>query len=231
MCPDERGVHTGDGIVKSLLGKVTSLIRGVQDFIIKHGEVEGQSEADRMGWGKVSLRDFGCVLVGLQRFIGGFLALVTEGELSQVAVVITLPRLVLVRPNHKTSGLMLSLHLVVENLRLARLRRGNQMFVKDFQDIFTDLGQLGLNLLTVLFDQSNLRFVAFRLLLLFNRSHDPPGCAPGPNDILVGHRKEISLFHGEFLVGRGNILHVLDHFYGMLSILHVKTVLEYVMGC
>lgn len=117
--PDRNGVHTGNGIVESLLCKVASLIRGVQDFIIKHGKVERQSEADGVGWGKVSLRDFGCIFVGLQRFVGGFLALVAEGELSQVAVVITLPRLVLVGPNYKTLGLVLSLHLVVENLRLA----------------------------------------------------------------------------------------------------------------
>lgn len=99
---DESSVHTGDGIVESLLGKVTSLVRRIQNFIVKHREVEGQSKADGVSGGKVSLCDFSCVLVGLQRLVGGFFAFITESELSQVAVVVTLPRLLLVWPNHKT---------------------------------------------------------------------------------------------------------------------------------
>lgn len=58
--------HTSDSIIKRLLSKVASLIRGVQDLVVEHREVEGQSEADGVGGGKVSLRDFSCVLVGLQ---------------------------------------------------------------------------------------------------------------------------------------------------------------------
>jgi hypothetical protein len=50
---------------------------------------------------------------------------------------------------------------VIENLRLSSLRRGDQVFVKNLQDIFADLGKLGLNLLTILLDESDLSFVAF----------------------------------------------------------------------
>lgn len=93
------GVHTGDSIVKSLLGKVASLVGRVQDFIVKHREVEGQSKADGVSWGKISLCNFGRVLVGLQRLVGRFLAFVTKGELCQVAVVVTLPKLPLIPGN------------------------------------------------------------------------------------------------------------------------------------
>lgn len=85
-----------------------------------------------MSGGKVSLCDFSCVLVGLQRLVGGFFAFITESELSQVTVVVALPILLLVWPNHKTRAEVWSLHLVIENLGLARLRRRDQVFVKDF---------------------------------------------------------------------------------------------------
>lgn len=97
---------------------MTSLIRGVQDFVVKYGEIQGQSETDGVGWGKVSLRDFSCVLVGLQGLIGGLLALVTESELGQVTMVIALPKLQLIPAQPQDPrGKLAGLHLVVEDLR------------------------------------------------------------------------------------------------------------------
>ena len=45
---------------------------------------------------------------------------------------------------------------MVEHLRLSALSRGDQVFVENLKDIFTDFGKLGLNLLTVLLNQSHL---------------------------------------------------------------------------
>lgn len=45
---------------------------------------------------------------------------------------------------------------MVENLGLARLGRGDQVLVKDIEDIVADLSELGLDLLSVLLDEGNL---------------------------------------------------------------------------
>jgi hypothetical protein len=47
-------------------------------------------------------------------------------------------------------------HLVVENLGLSALGRRNQVLVKNLKDIFTDLGELSLDLLAVLLNKSDL---------------------------------------------------------------------------
>lgn len=45
-----------------------------------------------MCWGKIGLSDFSGILVGLKGLVGGRLALVAESELSEITVVVTLPR-------------------------------------------------------------------------------------------------------------------------------------------
>lgn len=59
-------------------------------------------------------------------------------------------------------------HLVVENLRLSALCRRNQVLIENLEDVFADLGELGLDLLAVFLDEDDLGRVAFRLLLLLN---------------------------------------------------------------
>jgi hypothetical protein len=85
------GVRTSNSVVKRLLGEVASQVGGVQDLVVEHGEVEGQTQADGVGRREVSLSDFGSVLISLERLVGRLLALVADGELGQVAVVVTLP--------------------------------------------------------------------------------------------------------------------------------------------
>lgn len=70
---------------------MTCLIRRVQNFIIEHGEVESKTKTDWVCWCKIGLSNFGSVLVGFERLIGGFLASLTKSELSKVAVVVTFP--------------------------------------------------------------------------------------------------------------------------------------------
>ena len=100
---------------------------------------------------------------------------------------------------------------MVEDLGLAALRGGDEVAVKALEDVLADLGKLGLDLLAVLLDESNLGLVALGLLLLLNRGDDSPGGAAGTDDVLIGNGKEISLLDGELLVCGGNGLHVLDH--------------------
>jgi hypothetical protein len=84
---------------------------------------------------------------------------------------------------------------VVEDLGLARLSRGNEMLVENIEDVFADLAELALNLLTVVLDELDLGLIALGLLLLLNRGDDPPGRTASTDDVLVGDRQEIPLFH------------------------------------
>lgn len=102
-------------------------------------------------------------------------------------------------------------HLVVENLGLAGLGRRNQVLVKNIEDIVADLSKLGLDLLSVLLDESNLGRVALGLLLLLDRSDYSPRGTTGANDVFVGNRQKVALLDGQVAVLGGDNLHVLDH--------------------
>lgn len=106
---------------------------------------------------------------------------------------------------------------MVKDLGLSTLGRGDQVLVKNLKDILADLGELGLDLLAVFLNESNLSRVALGLLLLFDRGDDSPGSTAGTDDVLVGDRQEVSLFDGQLLVLGCNGLHVLDHFYKALQ--------------
>ena len=84
-------IRTGNSIVKSLLGQLASLIGGVRDLVVEHGEVQGKTKADRVGRGQAAGGDLSGSLVSLERLVGRGLALITNGELGEVAVVVTLP--------------------------------------------------------------------------------------------------------------------------------------------
>lgn len=162
-----------------------------------------------MGRGEVGGGDLSSSLVGLQGVVGGTLAAVANGELGKVAVVITL-------------------HLVVEDLRLTALGGLDEVLVQNLEDIVADLGKLGLDLLAVLLDQSDLGLVALGLLLLLDRGDDSPRGTAGTNDVLVGDRQEVALLNGELNVGGGDDLHVLDHLcldvslYVQLAVLQIR---------
>ena len=70
---------------------MASLIGSVQDLVVEDGEVEGKTQADGVGRRQLSLGNLGGSLVGLQGLVGGVLATVANGKLSEVAVVVTLP--------------------------------------------------------------------------------------------------------------------------------------------
>ncbi len=87
-------VLTSNGIIESLLGKVAGLIRSVENLVVEDGEVQGKTKADGVSGRQLSLGDLGGSLVGLERLVGRVLALVANGELGKVAVVVTLPVMV-----------------------------------------------------------------------------------------------------------------------------------------
>ena len=82
---------TGNRIVKGSLGQMARLIGRVEDLIVEDRKVQRQTQADRVRRRQIRLRNLGRGLVGLERSIGRHLAPLADGELGQVAVVVTLP--------------------------------------------------------------------------------------------------------------------------------------------
>jgi len=70
---------------------VASLVGRVEDLVVEDGEVQGETKADGMCWSKVGLSNVGSSSVSLKGLVGRSLPLVAKGELSEVAVVVTLP--------------------------------------------------------------------------------------------------------------------------------------------
>lgn len=62
----------------------------IEDLVVEDGEVEGEAQADGVGWREVDERDVLGGLVGEQRVLRGLLAVGAGLELGQVAVVVAL---------------------------------------------------------------------------------------------------------------------------------------------
>lgn len=153
-----KGVKLGNGIIECLLGEVTGSVGAVENFVVEYREVQGQTESDGVGRGKLGNGNVRGSLVGFQRLVSRLLSLVTSGELGEVSVVVSHPlgcwvSFALQRSQRKSS------HLVVEDLGFTSGSRGNQVLVQNAQDVFTDLGQLGLDLLSVTLDHGDLGIV------------------------------------------------------------------------
>ena len=72
---------------------MASLIWRVKNLVVEDGEVEGETKTNGVSGSEVSGGDLGGSLVSLQRLVGRGLTLVTKRELREVAVIITLPRI------------------------------------------------------------------------------------------------------------------------------------------
>jgi hypothetical protein len=168
-----------------------------------------------VGRGQLGHGDVGCGLVSLERLVGRSVSLVAGGELGKVSVVVTHPVLKIPSAQGTFDGDQRNerhdSHLVVEDLGLSGLGGGDQVLVQDGEDVLTDLGELGLDLLPVSLDHRNLGLVALGLLLLLDGGDDSPRSTTSTDDVLVSDGKEVSLLNGELLVGGGNRLHVLNH--------------------
>jgi len=70
---------------------VASLVGSVQNLIVEHREVEGETKADGVSRRQLGLCNLGGGLVGFKRLIGRILALVADSKFGKVAVVVALP--------------------------------------------------------------------------------------------------------------------------------------------
>lgn len=56
------GVELGNSIVEGLLREVASTVGGVQDLVVEDGEVESETQTDRVSWSELSLGNIGSAL-------------------------------------------------------------------------------------------------------------------------------------------------------------------------
>lgn len=168
-----------------------------------------------MSGSELLLSDLGRSLVGLEGVVTDLLALVAGGVLADVAVVVTL-------------------HLVVEDLGLAGAGVGDEVGVDEVEDVTADLVELALDGGDVLLDLLDLGVVAAALLLLLDGGDDSPGGTTGADDVLVGDAEKVALLNAELDVHLGDLLHVLDHLVVTLGLLgelgHVDAVFTLLSG-
>jgi hypothetical protein len=102
-------------------------------FIIEYREVEGKSKTARVCWRQFSDSNIGGGLVSIEGLVGRVFPLVACGKLSQVAVVITHPRM---KGELTLRGIKdTRTHILWEHLRLAWSGRGNKVLVEDVKDV------------------------------------------------------------------------------------------------
>jgi hypothetical protein len=70
---------------------LASLVGRVEDLVVEYREVQCKTKTNGVGRCKVLGSDFSGGLVSVERLVGGGLALVTNGELGKVTVVVALP--------------------------------------------------------------------------------------------------------------------------------------------
>ena len=187
-----QGVDLSDGVLEGLLGELDGLVGVVEDLVLEDGVVQTETETDGVGGVQLARGEVGGLLVGSGGLLGSLGEGLVGGELSQVPVVI-------------------SLHLVEENLGLSRGGRGDEVLIEESDDVTAEGVQLLLDGLSVLLDLLDVGGVALGLLLLLDGRDDPPGSTAGTDDVLVGDREQVPLLDGELNVELGNGLHGLDH--------------------
>ncbi|KAK3025938.1 hypothetical protein RJ639_040854 [Escallonia herrerae] len=135
--------------------------------------------------------------------LGRLLPLGAGLELSQVPVIIPL-------------------HFQIKHLRVPNRRRGDQPGIEQLQYPVTNPRQLVFDLGPVIADGRHVGLIAAALLLLLDGGDDAPRGAPRADHVLVGHREEVALLHGELLRGDqrgGDLLHEFHHLLVPLRLL------------
>ena len=130
----------------------------------------------------------------------------------------------------------LALHLKVQDLGVAGGSEGDEFGVKEFEDSITDVGELRLDLGSIVPDHGHVVLAAVTLLLLLNRGDDAPQGLPRADHVLVRHKEKVSLLDGDLLAlhRRRDLLRELHHLLvplGLLGKLRHLHVLFASQGC
>ena len=117
--------------------------------------------------------------------------------------------------------MVIALHLEIKDLGIAGDGGGDEPGVEELENAVADVGELGLDLGSVVTDRGDVVVVAAALLLLLDGGDDAPGGTAGADDVLVGDGEEVALLDGEllFIGGGGDLLDELDHLLVALGLL------------
>ncbi|KAL0700998.1 hypothetical protein Bca4012_057120 [Brassica carinata] len=110
--------------------------------------------------------------------------------------------------------------LLHKHLGITGSSNGDEPRVEELKDPVADLGELRLDLRSVVLDRRDVVVVAAALLLLLDRRDDAPRGTASADHVLVSDGEEIALLDGELAVdGGGEFLHELYHLLVPLGLL------------
>lgn len=167
--------NISDGIIESRLGQVAGFFWVIEALVVEDGEVQSQSQSDRVGGLKLAVSNIRGSRVGLESSLGNLFVQVVDGVLRNVSVVI-------------------SLHLEVENLGLRSGGLLDQLLIQQIKDILAVSGEFIFELLLVVLDQGQVSR-SLGLFFLLNRRDSSPSSSSSSNGVLVGNRQKVSLFN------------------------------------
>merc|ERR1719162_2321880 len=171
---------------------LASLLWIIEHLVLKDGVVQCQAKTDRVCHSQVFLCNLLCLLICHASILCGFSLVVTICVLCLVAVVI-------------------GLHLLVEDLRLAIACLGNEVSIQQPQDCAADFRKLFFHFAAILLGKGSIAIVALGLFLLLHTADDAPSCTAAPHSILVGHRQEVTLFDRQLVRLLPHDLHFVSH--------------------
>ena len=199
-------VNVSNGIIKGLLGQLAGFAGVVLDLIMEDGVVKGKAESDGMGGLELLLSELSSLLVGLMGVVSSLVVLSSRGVFGDVSVVV-------------------SLHLVVEDLGFSVGGLGDELGVNEVKDLIAVFVELTLNLGFVAAEEADV-LGALLFFLLLNGGEGSPGSSSGSDGVLVGNGKEVSLLNGQVSISSHNLVHGVKHVlkpFGLLSNLgHVE---------
>jgi len=184
-------VELGNGLVEGVAGQVAGLLSVLKNFIKAHRVVKRQTQADRVS----GLQAVRLVLGELEGTLVVFSSCGTKKLNVSIASIQNNKRLhtvVLVVGVLNALGkisVIVASHLQVKHLGLVAIIGGcavfDELVLQEAQKLFTDTGNLPLDLRAVLVEK--------RILLqLVIAIHASPRCTTGSNNVFVGNRKQIA---------------------------------------
>jgi hypothetical protein len=162
-------------ICECFVAELACLAHVLHDLVVKHGEVEGEAEADGVARVEALLRDLARVIIRCQCILLGPLEAVALRRLSNIAAVI---------PDH----------LLEEGLRLVVSRLSQHLLSDQPNDLVAVAVQLILNALLIVAHASG-EFGIF--LVLFDCPDSADGCALRGDQVLEGDGEQIALVDGQ----------------------------------
>jgi hypothetical protein len=187
-----------EGLGKSLLAELASLLMVVHNLVVEHGEVESKTKSDGVASVELLGEDVGLLVALLGTLLDGS-EVVTLGGLGNVSVVITD-------------------HLLEEGLGLIVGGELEAVIADDANNSEADVVKLLFDLLLV-----GLESVAELGVLgvLLDGTDGADGATLGADEVLETNGEEVTLINGEVFAGLGldGLLEEVDHILKSLSLL------------